>query len=55
MGIFIIKSNFSNKCYIKGTQDLKGAIKSTKFQLDFGNYSNKELQKEWKKHGRKIV
>lgn len=52
MGIFTIKFNFDNKCYIKETQDLKDAINSTKFQLDFGNYANKELQKEWKKYGK---
>ena len=54
MGIFIIKSKSNNKCYIKATQDLKGTINSTKFQLNFGNfanYPNEELQKEWKEHG----
>lgn len=34
MGLFIIKSNFNNKCYIEGTEDLKGTINSTKFKLD---------------------
>jgi len=51
MGIFIIHSNFNNKCYIEGTQDLKSKINRTKFQLEFGSFSNKELQKEWKEHG----
>lgn len=51
MGIFIIKSNSYNKCYIEGTQDLKGTINSTKFKLNFGNHPNKELQKEWKEQG----
>ncbi len=51
MGIFIIRSNFNNKCYIEGTQDLKGTINSTKFKLNFGNHPNKALQKEWKEHG----
>ncbi|MDD4169444.1 MAG: GIY-YIG nuclease family protein [Desulfotomaculaceae bacterium] len=51
MGIFIIKSTLNNKCYIEGTQDLKGTINGTKFRLNFGNYSNRELQKEWKEHG----
>jgi hypothetical protein len=31
MGIFIIKSNFNNKYYIEGTQDLKGTINSIRF------------------------
>lgn len=51
MGVFIIKSNFSNKCSIEGTQDLKGTINSTKFKLNFGNHPNRELQKEWKEYG----
>ncbi len=50
MGIFIIKSNFNNKCYIEGTQDLKGTINGTKFRLKFGNFLNRELQKEWKEN-----
>lgn len=52
MGIFIIRSKCSNKCYIEGTQDLKSTINSTKFKLEFGNHPNKELQKEWKEYGK---
>lgn len=52
MGLFIIKSNFNNKCYIEGTEDLKGTINSTKFKLDFGNHPNKELQQQWKDKGK---
>lgn len=44
MGIFIIRNNFNNKCYIEATQNLKGAINSIKFKLGFGNHPNKELQ-----------
>jgi len=51
MGIFVIKSNFNNKCYIEGTQDLKGTMNSTKFKLELGSHPNKELQKDWKEHG----
>jgi len=51
MGIFIIKSNLNDMCYIEATQDLKGTINSTKFRLDLGKYPNKELQKQWKEHG----
>ncbi len=51
MGIFIIRSKVNNKCYIEGTQDLKGTINSTKFKLGFGNHPNRELQKEWKDYG----
>lgn len=45
MGIFIIKSEFNNRCYIEGTQNLKATINSTKFKLGLGNYPNNELQK----------
>lgn len=51
MGIFIIKSNINDKCYIEVTQDLKGTINSTKFRLDLGKHINKDLQKQWKEHG----
>lgn len=52
MGIFIIKNNFNNKCYIEETQNLKGSINGAEFRLRFGNHSNRELQKEWKEHGK---
>lgn len=51
MGIFTIKSNLNNKCHIEGSQNLKGTINRAKFRLNFGNYSNKELQNEWKENG----
>src|SRR5690606_34501531 len=51
MGIFIIKNDFDNKCYIQTTQNLKGAINSTEFKLKFGNHPNRELQKAWIEHG----
>jgi len=51
MGVFIIKSNLNNKCYIEGAKDLKSKINRAKFQLEFGNFPNKELQQEWKKYG----
>lgn len=51
MGIFIIKNDFNNKCYIEATQNLKGAINSTKFKLKFGNYPNRELQEAWTECG----
>lgn len=51
MGLFTIRSSFSDKCYIEGTQNLKGTINSTKFKLNSGIHPNKELQKEWKEQG----
>ncbi|NLY43553.1 MAG: GIY-YIG nuclease family protein [Clostridiaceae bacterium] len=51
MGVFIVKSNLGNKCHIEGTQNLKGAMNSTRFKLNLGSHPNKELQKEWKEQG----
>ncbi|MDY0235239.1 MAG: GIY-YIG nuclease family protein [Gudongella sp.] len=51
MGIFIIKSNTDSKCYIQETKNLKSAMNRAKFQLDYGNYPNKELQIKWKENG----
>lgn len=52
MGIFMIKSNFKNKCYIETTQNLRGKINSTEFKLNFGNHPNRELQKDWNEYGK---
>lgn len=52
MGIFIIKAKFNNKCYIETTHNLKGTINGAEFRLRFGNHLNRELQKEWKEHGK---
>lgn len=51
MGIIIIRSNSTNKCYLEGTQNLKGTINSNKFKLGAGNHPNRELQKQWKEQG----
>mgnify|MGYP001321717363 CR=1 FL=1 len=51
MGLFVIKSKFENKCYIEGTQNIKGAINGTVFKLNFGNHPNKELQRAWTERG----
>lgn len=52
MGMFIIRSNFSNKCYIEATQNLKGTINGTKFKLEAGVHTNRELQKDWRDQGK---
>ncbi len=51
MGIFIIRSNSSNKCYLESTQDLRGTINGTNFKLKMCSHPNRELQKEWKNNG----
>lgn len=53
MGVLIIRSDFDNKCYIESTQNLKGAINSTKFKLGAGAHPNRELQRAWKEHDEK--
>lgn len=52
MGIFMIRPNFSNKCYIEGTKNLRGTLNGTGFKLEMGSHTNRELQKEWKEHGK---
>lgn len=51
MGVFAIKSINTNRCYIETSHDLKSAMNSAKFKLNFGNHPNKELQKDWKEQG----
>lgn len=51
MGIFIIRSNFNNKCFIEATQNLKGKMNGTIFQLKYGSHINKDLQQDWNQYG----
>ncbi len=51
MGIFWIRSNREDKCYLETSQNLKGKMNSTKFQLNAGMHPNQQLQHEWTKHG----
>lgn len=51
MGVFCIKANFTNKCLIESTQDLKSTINGSRFRLNAGNYLNSGLQKDWIEHG----
>jgi hypothetical protein len=51
MGIYMIRSKSSNKCFIEATQDLKSRINRAKFQLGAGSHPNKELQQEWNEYG----
>lgn len=52
MGLFIIRSEVTNKYYIEATQDLKGTMNSAKFKLGVGDHRNRELQKEWNEFGK---
>ena len=51
MGIYVVRCNSNNKCYVGTAQNLKGRINSAKFSLGLGSHPNKELQKEWKNFG----
>jgi len=51
MGLFIIRCKVNNKCYIQGTQDLRGVINGAKVRLGGNMHPFKELQKEWNEFG----
>jgi hypothetical protein len=51
MGIFLVRSNKTNKCYIETSQNLDAFINRTLFQLNYGSHPNKELQKAWNEDG----
>ncbi|MFA7672443.1 MAG: GIY-YIG nuclease family protein [Clostridia bacterium] len=51
MGVIIIKSEKSRKCYLEATRNIKGAINKSQFTLDMGSHINKELQKDWNELG----
>jgi group I intron endonuclease len=50
-GVFQIRNIVNNKIYVGSSTDLVAIWNSSKFQLNFGNHSNAELQKEWKEFG----
>lgn len=52
MGVFIIRSNFSNKCHIEGSLNLRATLNGFQFKLESGFHPNRELLKEWKEHGK---
>ena len=51
MGIFLVQCLKNNKCYLETAQYYKSRINSIQFQLDFGNFSNRELQRDWQQYG----
>ena len=51
MGVFGVRSNFSNKILIEETPNLKGRMNRAKFQLSAGSFPNKDLQADWKQGG----
>lgn len=51
MGIFWIRSKGSKKCFLETSQNLKGKMNSTRFQLEAGQHPVQELQREWQQFG----
>lgn len=51
MGVFVIRSKASAKCYLEANHNVNAKINGTKFQLDAGLHPVIELQKEWKELG----
>lgn len=51
MGIMIVRSHVSNKCFLQATPNLKGTINGTKFKLNAGSHPNRELQEDWHRFG----
>ena len=51
MGVFVIRSNVNNKCYLEATNNFKAKINSTKMKLETNFHPNRELQLDWNEHG----
>lgn len=51
MGIFAVRTKDGGYCFLETTQNLKGKINSTRFQLQLGSHPNKDLQKQWNELG----
>jgi hypothetical protein len=51
MGVFIIRSRLTNKCFIETARDFRGKINGARVRLRAGMHPNRELQKAWQEHG----
>ena len=51
MGIFAVRTKDGKKYFLETTQNLKGKINSTRFQLQLGSHPNKEMQNYWNQIG----
>lgn len=51
MGIFAVINLSKHKYFLESTQNLKGKINSTTFQLKSGTHPNKGLQRDWQEIG----
>lgn len=51
MGVYMIRSKVSNKCYLEATNNFKARFNSTKVKLESNFHPYRELQKEWNEQG----
>lgn len=51
MGLFMVRSKASGKCFVEATQDLRSRLNSTKVKLNAAMHPNRELQEEWRERG----
>lgn len=51
MGVYQIRGKTNGKVYVGASMDLDGAFNRDRFMLDFGNFSNQELQQDWNELG----
>lgn len=51
MGVFAYVCKPVNKIYIGCGKNIKASMNRITFQLNFGNYDNRNLQSDWKLYG----
>lgn len=51
IGVYQIRNTVNNKVLIDSSIDLVAIWNRERFQLNFGNHPNTELQKDWKEYG----
>lgn len=51
MGIYQLQNKINGKRFIGHSMNLDGTYNGLQFQLNMGNYFNRELQADWKEYG----
>ncbi|WEK69536.1 MAG: GIY-YIG nuclease family protein [Candidatus Chryseobacterium colombiense] len=54
MGIISVKNTVTGKQFIQGSLNLEALVNKIKFQLNSGQFTNSELQKDWKEFGNDV-
>ena len=52
MGVFIVRSKASNKCFLEASNNFRAGFNKTLLQLSANMHPNRELQKEWNELGK---